>query len=101
MGAGPLAWFPCRYSFADLFRSAMGRGWTKEERAGFRSLSQPAKNQKVKELCALTGGRFVWEDRAGPNGVTYTAFGAPRNMVGRSGRRRRVRDVGEGARTSP
>lgn len=83
-----LARVPCRYSFADLFEAAVGRQMTESEAAGFRSLPQPEKNRKVKELCALTDGRFVWEDRVGWNGVTFTAFSPPRG-AGRLLRRRR------------
>lgn len=93
--------FPCRYSFSDLFRAATGRTMTVEERTGFRSLSQPEKNRKVKELCALTDGRFVWEDRTGVDGRTYTAFGTPRQRDDRPARRPRARSGRAGTQTSP
>ncbi len=70
--------FPCRFSFADLFETAQGRRMTERESERFRLLSQPERNRAVKELCALTRGTFVWEDRIGPDGRIYTAFGAPR-----------------------
>lgn len=58
---------------------------TEQESESFRSLSQAENNRIVKELCALTNGAFVWEDRIGPDGRTYTAFGAPAHGIGAGG----------------
>jgi hypothetical protein len=60
--------------FEELFRAAKGRSMTETESDSYGALSQKEKNALVKEWVAESGGKFVWEDQAGTDGIIYTAF---------------------------
>jgi hypothetical protein len=64
----------CDYSFADLFRMVHDRSWTADEQRAFEALTQPQRNQWVREMAAKSGGSIVIEDRRGSDGEIYTAF---------------------------
>lgn len=62
----------CRYSFWDLYRQAHGKEMSVEEKNTFMELAQTEKNKKIKEWAVQV--RWIYEDRIGSDGVTYTAF---------------------------
>lgn len=62
----------CAYSFSDLFQAAYGRGFTAHEEKEFAALTQPKRNQKVRELAKLSG--WQTEDVPSLEGPIFTAF---------------------------
>ncbi len=72
----------CAYSFADLHRAAFGRLPSAEEQRRFSALSQPQRNELVRDWARKAG----WEtrDKTGSDGQLYAAFApsfrlAPKN----------------------
>lgn len=63
----------CELGFADLFRMARDRDWTRDEERLFQALDQPTRNAFVKQLAAEAGG-VETADRVGTDGIIYTAF---------------------------
>lgn len=63
----------CSLGFADLFRLAKKRDWTRAEERVFQALDQEGRNAAVVELAREAGG-IRTEDRVGTDGVIYTAF---------------------------
>jgi len=72
----PLVDRSCCFSFDDLFEAVHGRGMTDGERRALFAMTQPSRNDWVKQMALRTGERFMCEDRRGSDGVVYTAFWA-------------------------
>lgn len=62
----------CNYSFWDLYKEVYGRDASDNEKSAFTALSQAEKNKKIKRWVEQV--QWIYEDRIGADGATYTAF---------------------------